>query len=61
MATISPPPTSCFALFVEFRQLLKKYLALFIMHDVEKRPASDQEGHLRQRMSRRYLCAVPLE
>jgi hypothetical protein len=28
MATISPPPTCCFALFVELRQLLKKYVAL---------------------------------
>src|SRR3974390_3106976 len=30
MDIISPPPTCCFAFFLEFRQLSKKYLALLL-------------------------------
>jgi hypothetical protein len=44
MATISPPPTCCFALFVEFRQLLKKYVALFLcMMSKSVPPMSDRK------------------
>src|SRR5215831_11003775 len=44
MASISPPPTCCFALFVELRQLLKKYVALFLCMMSKSVPAATKKA-----------------
>src|SRR5262245_17989101 len=44
MASISPPPTCCFALSVELRQLLKKYVALFLCMMSKSVPATTKKA-----------------
>jgi hypothetical protein len=51
MDTISPPPTCFFALLLEFRQLLKKYLALFLCMTSKSVPPATKRA-----MTTTYVC-----
>src|ERR1700680_4358818 len=51
MDTISPPPICCFAFFLEFRQLLTKYLALFLCTMSKSVPPATKRA-----MTTTYVC-----